>query len=63
VDAIRTGRNGGHFNTLEKYHIYRIGSNNLHMNETTPYFRPYTTLQETAAQTPPEKIFKREQSH
>jgi hypothetical protein len=30
----RTGRKGRQLNTLEKYHIYKISSNNLHMNDT-----------------------------
>jgi hypothetical protein len=34
MDVIRTGRKGRHLNTLEKYHIYKIISNNLHMNDT-----------------------------
>jgi hypothetical protein len=34
VDNRRTGRKGRHLNTLEKYHIYKISSNNLRMNDT-----------------------------
>jgi hypothetical protein len=34
MDVIRTGRKGRHLNTLEKYHIYKINTNNLHMNDT-----------------------------
>jgi hypothetical protein len=34
MDVIRIGRKGRHLNTLEKYHIYKISRNNLHMNET-----------------------------
>jgi hypothetical protein len=34
MDVIRIGRKGRHLNTLEKYHIYEISRNNLHMNET-----------------------------
>jgi hypothetical protein len=34
MNIIRTGRKGRHLNTLEKYHIYRISRNNLHMNDT-----------------------------
>jgi hypothetical protein len=34
MDVIRTGRKGRHLNTLEKYHIYKISRNNLHMNDT-----------------------------
>jgi hypothetical protein len=33
MDVIRTGRKGRHSNTLEKYHIYLISRNNLHMND------------------------------
>jgi hypothetical protein len=32
MDVIRTGRKGRHSNTLEKYHIYKISTDNLHMN-------------------------------
>jgi hypothetical protein len=35
MDVIRTGRKGRHMNTLEKYHIYKISRNNLHMNDNT----------------------------
>jgi hypothetical protein len=34
MDVIRTGRKGRHLNTLERYHIYKISGNNLHMNDT-----------------------------
>jgi PP-loop superfamily ATP-utilizing enzyme len=34
MDVIRIGRKGRYLNTLEKYHIYEISRNNLHMNET-----------------------------
>jgi hypothetical protein len=34
MDIIRTGRKGRHLNALEKYHIYRISRNDLHMNNT-----------------------------
>jgi hypothetical protein len=34
MDVIGTGRKGRHLNTLEKYHIYKISRNNLHMNDT-----------------------------
>jgi hypothetical protein len=34
MDVIRIGRKGRHLNTFEKYHIYKISRNNLHMNET-----------------------------
>jgi hypothetical protein len=27
MDVIRTGRKGRHFNTLDKYHIYKISRN------------------------------------
>jgi hypothetical protein len=44
IDVIMTGRKGRHLNTLEKYHIYKIIRNNLHMNDThieahTPIFQ------------------------
>jgi hypothetical protein len=31
---IITGRKGKYLNTLEKYHIYKISRDNLHMNDT-----------------------------
>jgi hypothetical protein len=34
MDFIRRGRKDRHLNTLEKYHIYKISRNNLHMNNT-----------------------------
>jgi hypothetical protein len=34
MDVIRMGRKGRHLNTLERYHIYKISSNKLHMNDT-----------------------------
>jgi hypothetical protein len=34
MDVIRMGRKGRHLNTLERYHIYKISRNNLHMNDT-----------------------------
>jgi hypothetical protein len=32
MDVIRTRREDRHLNTLERYHIYRISRNNVHMN-------------------------------
>jgi hypothetical protein len=34
MGIIKTGRKGKHLNTLEKYYIYRISKDNLHMNDT-----------------------------
>jgi hypothetical protein len=34
MEIIKTGRKGRYLNTLEKYHIYKIGKDNLHMNDT-----------------------------
>jgi hypothetical protein len=33
INVIRTGRKGRHLSTLEKYHIYKISRDNLHMND------------------------------
>jgi hypothetical protein len=33
MDMIGTGRKGTYLNVLEKYHIYRISKDNLHMND------------------------------
>jgi hypothetical protein len=34
MEIITMGRKGKHLNTLEKYHIYKVSKNNLHMNDT-----------------------------
>jgi hypothetical protein len=34
MEIIKTGKKGKHINTPEKYHIYRISKDNLHMNDT-----------------------------
>jgi hypothetical protein len=34
MEIVKTGKKGRHLNTLEKYHIYRISEDNLHMNDT-----------------------------
>jgi hypothetical protein len=34
MDIIRMGRKGRNLNTLEKYQIYKIRRNTLHMNDT-----------------------------
>jgi hypothetical protein len=41
MDIIKTGRKGEHLSILEKYYIYRISKDNMHMNDThtTPYLR------------------------
>jgi hypothetical protein len=31
---MRTQKKRKHLNTLEKYHMYKISKNNLHMNDT-----------------------------
>jgi hypothetical protein len=33
MDFIRTGRKTRHLNALERFHIYKIGGNNLHMSD------------------------------
>ena len=33
MEIIKTVRNGKHLSTLEKYHIYKISKENLHMND------------------------------
>jgi hypothetical protein len=45
MDIIKTGRKGKHLNTLEKYNIYRINEDNLHMNDT--YIDIYNPILET----------------
>jgi hypothetical protein len=34
MEIITTGRKGKYLNTLERYHIYEISRDNLHMNDT-----------------------------
>jgi hypothetical protein len=34
MGVIHTGRKGKHLNSLEKYHIYKISKDELHMNDT-----------------------------
>jgi hypothetical protein len=45
MDVIRTGRKGRHLNTLEKYHIYKISRDNLHMNDI--YIDTYNPIFQT----------------
>jgi hypothetical protein len=35
MDIVRIGRKGQHLNTLEKYYIYKISREKLHMNDTS----------------------------
>jgi hypothetical protein len=37
VDVVRTGRKSRQLNTLERYHIYKIRRNNLHMKKKKEY--------------------------
>jgi hypothetical protein len=34
MDIVKTTKKGKHLNTLEKYHIYKLSKNKLHMNDT-----------------------------
>jgi hypothetical protein len=34
MEIVKTVKKGRHLNTLEKYHVYRISKDNLHMNDT-----------------------------
>jgi hypothetical protein len=34
MDVITTGNKGKYLTALERYHIYRISKDNLHMNDT-----------------------------
>jgi hypothetical protein len=45
VDVIKMGRKGRHLNTLERYHIYKISRNNLHMNDT--YIERHSPIYQT----------------
>jgi hypothetical protein len=43
MDIITTGRKGKYFNTLERYHIYKISRENLHiLTHTILYLRHCT---------------------
>jgi hypothetical protein len=46
MDVIRTGRKGRHLKTLEKYLIYKISRNNLHMNDTHTHNHIFQTIHE-----------------
>jgi hypothetical protein len=37
MDIVKTGRKRRHLNTIERYHVYKISRNNLHMNDTYIY--------------------------
>jgi hypothetical protein len=45
MDIIRAGRKGRHLDTSEKYHVYKISRNNLHMNDT--YTEAYNPIFQT----------------
>jgi hypothetical protein len=45
MDIRKTGKKGKHLNTLEKYRIYKISKDNLHMNDT--YIDTYNPIFET----------------
>jgi flagellin-specific chaperone FliS len=34
MEIIKAGKKGKHLNTLERYHIHKIGKNNLQLNDT-----------------------------
>jgi hypothetical protein len=34
MEIITTGKKGKYFNTVERYHIYEISRENLHMNDS-----------------------------
>jgi hypothetical protein len=40
MDITRMGRKGRHLNTLEKFYMYNISRNDLHMNDTHRYIQP-----------------------
>jgi hypothetical protein len=45
MNIIKTGKEGKYLNALEKYHIYRINKNNLHMKDI--YIYTYNPIFET----------------
>jgi hypothetical protein len=42
MDIIQTGKKGKNLNSLDKYHVYKISEDNLHMNDT--YIDIYTNI-------------------
>jgi hypothetical protein len=45
MDIVKTGKNSKHLNTSEKYCIYRIIKDNLHIHRhITPYSKHYTSF-------------------
>jgi hypothetical protein len=45
VEIITTGKKGKYLNTLERYHIYEVRRENLHMNDT--HIDTHNTIFET----------------
>jgi hypothetical protein len=64
MDIIRMRRKGRYLNTLEKYHIYKISRNNLHMNDTSKrtilYFKHCMSSTIGTAHTILSRIYKQE---
>jgi hypothetical protein len=62
MDIIKTGKKGKHLNTVEKYHIYNISKDNLHMNDTsshtTPYSRYYMSFTQDSSTHIPSHVIK-----
>jgi hypothetical protein len=59
MDVITTGRKGKHLNTLERYHIYRITKDKLHMDDThNPIMRHYTSFAQNSSTRTPSYIIK-----
>jgi hypothetical protein len=62
LDVITMGRKGKHLNTLERYRIYKISKDSLHMNDiykrhTQPHIRNITrALHKIAAHTLPNTL-------
>jgi hypothetical protein len=41
INIIKTEKKGNHLNTSEKYHVYKISRNRLHMNDAPQFSKRY----------------------
>jgi hypothetical protein len=58
MDVIRTGRQGRHLITLDKYHIYGISRNSSHKNDThNPIFQTLHELYDRQKHIHPQKKY------
>jgi hypothetical protein len=59
MEIVRTGKKGKYLNSSQKFRIYLISKDNVHMNETygdtTQYSWPYVTSKPDNSTYPPSK--------